>query len=102
MKASGVPLGDPGQNQRGRSDASAGGGTSGELTELDRHVRWLICQSFVESGDPPSPANLAQSTGLPLLDLERSLERIAVARAIVLAPGSTHVAGQFWDLDERG
>jgi hypothetical protein len=46
---------------------------------------------FVDDGRPPSPDELAGSLGVPQIQIEGSLRRLADAHVLVLAPGTPYV-----------
>jgi hypothetical protein len=56
--------------------------------DLDRRVRWLVYQHFIDTGMPPNMPMLTRETGSDLLAVEESLNRLADAHALVLEPGS--------------
>jgi hypothetical protein len=58
---------------------------------LDRNVRLAVMRSFVDEGRPPSPDELAGALGVPQIEIEGSLHRLADAHALVLAPGTPYV-----------
>lgn len=59
--------------------------------ELDRQVRHGIYRHFAEAGAAPSVDQLTAAVGRPLPEVEQSLDRLADAHAIVLAPSTRNV-----------
>jgi hypothetical protein len=62
-----------------------------ELTDLEREVRWYVYQHFIETGSAPNTPMLVRETASDLHSVEKSLHRLADARALVLSPGSSSV-----------
>ena len=58
---------------------------------LDRVVRWLVYQHFVETGSPPPLDRLARLAERPADDVWDALGRLADARALVLDDASRRV-----------
>lgn len=54
-------------------------------------VRVEIYRSFVETGRPPMPVELAAAAGVPLDEVEDSLHRLAADDVIALIPGTSFV-----------
>lgn len=54
-------------------------------------VRVAIYRSFVESGRPPMPVELATEFGAPLADVEAALHELAGADVLALIPGTSYV-----------
>lgn len=54
-------------------------------------VRVAIYRSFVETGRPPMPADLAADAGVPLAEVEGALRELAAADVIALIPGTSFV-----------
>ncbi len=63
----------------------------GHEDEIDRRVRHGIYQSFMETARAPTAAGLASALDLPLDAVARSIDRLAAAHAIALAPGTRNV-----------
>ena len=66
-------------------------GTAEGAEALDIAVRTELYRWFVEHGHPPVAAELAATLGLAPGQVEAALERLAAARALVLAPGTPYV-----------
>jgi hypothetical protein len=65
---------------------------AGERAELARRVRLQVYRHFADTGQAPSPVELARAFGLPPSVLERVLEELATsADALVLLPGSSYI-----------
>ena len=62
-----------------------------DAEDLDRQVRHRIYRHFAETGRAPGVGDLAAPTDRSIADVERSLDRLAEAHAIVLAPGTRNV-----------
>jgi hypothetical protein len=60
-------------------------------TDLDSRVRLALYERFVDEGEPPSAAELAESLDIALEEAEASLRRLHEAHVIVLMPGRTEV-----------
>lgn len=58
---------------------------------LDGDVRLSVMRAFVETGRPPSPDEIAAELGVPQIEIESSLRRLADAHVLVLAPGTPYV-----------
>lgn len=58
---------------------------------IDRLVRYEIYRHFAETGRAPSADQLTEHAGVPVDAVESSLQRLAEAHAIVLAPGSANI-----------
>jgi len=71
-------------------DATPGYG-AGVSDGLDRDVRLAVMRGFVDDERPPSPDELAGSLGVPQIEIEGSLRRLADAHELVLAPGTPYV-----------
>lgn len=54
-------------------------------------VRAAVYRSFVETGRPPMPVELAAAAGVPLAEVEDALHELAAADVIALVPGTTFV-----------
>ena len=63
----------------------------GADAELDRQVRFRIYRHFAATGGAPTTPGLASAVDRPVAEVEESIERLAAARAIVLAPGTKNV-----------
>jgi len=61
------------------------------LTDRDWRVRAGVYRHFAETGGAPDADRLAGDTGLPRGEVEASLDRLAKARLLALAPGSRRV-----------
>jgi hypothetical protein len=57
----------------------------------DRAVRLAVMRGFVDEGRPPSPDEIAGRLGVPQIEVEASLRRLADAHVLVLAPGTPYV-----------
>ena len=57
--------------------------------ELDDRVRLALYERFVEDGKPPTTAELAAEVGITPEEAEAAYGRLADAKVIVLAPGTT-------------
>lgn len=58
---------------------------------IDRRVRHRIYQAFIETARAPTADELAVALELPLDSVARSIDRLAEAHAIALAPGTRNV-----------
>lgn len=54
-------------------------------------MRVAIYRSFVETGRPPMPADLAADAGVALAEVESALQGLASADVIALVPGTSFV-----------
>lgn len=54
-------------------------------------VRVAIYRSFVETGRPPMPADLAAGSSVPVSDVEAALRDLAAQDVIALVPGTSFV-----------
>ncbi len=54
-------------------------------------MRVAIYRSFLETGRPPMPADLAADEGVPLAEVEAALHELADAGVIALLPGTSFV-----------
>lgn len=61
------------------------------MQEVDKNVRHFIYQSFAANASPPTASEIAQKFTLPQREVKESLERLAAAHQIALAPGTTNV-----------
>ncbi len=61
------------------------------MQEIDMNVRHFIYQSFATNASPPTASEISQHFSLPQQEVQDSLERLANAHQIALAPGSTNV-----------
>jgi len=59
--------------------------------ELDNRVRLHLYERFVETGNPPSVAEVASALRLDEREAEDAYRRLEETRVIVLAPGTTNV-----------
>jgi len=62
-----------------------------DATGLDREVRAHIYESFVSTGTAPSVDALTTALALPREDVSASLDRLAEAHDIALAPGTKNI-----------
>ena len=58
---------------------------------LDRDVRLAVYRSFAADGHPPVAAELARRLAVTPYEVELSLQRLADAHMLVLAPGTPYV-----------
>jgi hypothetical protein len=58
---------------------------------LDRAVRLHVFGRAAETGHVPTPAEAAEALGQPQPAIEEALRRLAAARVLILAPGTTNV-----------
>lgn len=58
---------------------------------VDAAVRFEIYRSFVDRGRSPVPAELAETLDMDQASVEKTLQRLADAHALVLAPGTHYV-----------
>ena len=58
---------------------------------FDGDVRLSVMRGFVDDGRPPSPDEIAGSLGVPQIEVEGALRRLADAHVLVLAPGTPYV-----------
>ncbi|MGH7480851.1 MAG: organomercurial lyase [Longimicrobiales bacterium] len=70
-------------------DVSRRGGRN--EADVDRQVRFQIYRDFAAGAERPSAEGVASTVGLPLTVVESSLERLAAAHVIVLAPGTRNI-----------
>jgi len=61
---------------------------SQDQTLTDREVRHRIYTTFAGTARPPSTQELAGALGLTIAEIEDSLDRLANAHHIALAPGA--------------
>lgn len=61
------------------------------FAERDSAVRLEVYRFFVENGRPPAPNEIAESLSLHQGEVEDSLQRLADAHALVLAPGTSYI-----------
>lgn len=54
-------------------------------------MRVAVYRSFVETGRPPMPVELATAAGVPLADVEAALRKLADADVLALVPGTSFV-----------
>lgn len=66
--------------------------TAYSLEELDRTIRLQIYRHFAGTGNPPSVADVTQALNQSPAAVEESYRRLAIGRAIVLAP----TTGNIW------
>jgi hypothetical protein len=60
-------------------------------TELDNRVRVAIYELFVEEGEAPSAADVANALSIPSEEAEAAFRRLAESRVIVLMPETTEI-----------
>jgi DNA-binding transcriptional MocR family regulator len=65
--------------------------TEAAVEAIDRLVRFTIYEHFADSGRAPTLPQLAERAGVSNSEVESSLQRLAAAHAIVLAPGSLNI-----------
>lgn len=65
-------------------------GISGDAS-FDNEVRLQVYRFFVETGRAPAPVEVADTLDRGPTDVEASLKRLADARVLVLAPGTTYI-----------
>ena len=58
------------------------------INEVDKHVRHFIYDIFCRTGAAPTTTMIAKQFGIKIALAEHSLERLAGAHHIALAPGS--------------
>ena len=58
---------------------------------FDNEVRLEVYRFFLETGRAPTPAEIADALDRLPTDVEASLRRLADARVLVLAPGTTYI-----------
>lgn len=63
----------------------------GEAVDIDRRVRFHIYEHFTTLAQAPSTDDLATALDLPSSIVEQSLDRLAAAHAIALAPGARNI-----------
>lgn len=63
----------------------------GEMGDFDWAVRLQIYRHFAETGRAPTAAEVAARLGQPPPTVEASYQRLAAARAIVLAPSTLNI-----------
>ena len=61
------------------------------MEEVDKNVRYFIYQTFAKTGAPPTPGEITAQFSLSKQQAGQSLERLADAHQIALAPGSHNV-----------
>ena len=67
-------------------------GNAGSGSEsLDQDVRLHVFRRAAETAEVPKPDEIAAALGQPVPHVEDALRRLAAARLLVLAPGSTNV-----------
>ena len=62
---------------------------------MDDTVRWHVYDVTMREGAPPSASRLSESLNRPIDDVRASLERLAIARMLVLRNGEVLMAGPF-------
>ena len=58
---------------------------------VDQEVRLHVFRQAAETAHVPTPDEIATALGLPRLDVEASLHRLAASHLLVLAPGMANV-----------
>ena len=58
---------------------------------IDKEVRLEVYRFFVERGQPPVPAELAETLATDQASVEDSLHRLAEGHVLVLAPGTPYI-----------
>ena len=58
---------------------------------VDQQVRLYAFRQAAETAHIPKPDEIAAGLGLPQLEVEESLHRLAASRLLVLAPGTANV-----------
>jgi hypothetical protein len=66
-------------------------GSSTDADLLDRDVRMYVFGRAAETRQVPTPAETAQVLDRPQAAVEDALRRLATARALILAPGTTNI-----------
>jgi hypothetical protein len=61
------------------------------VSDLDADVRLAVMRGFADDGHPPAPDELARSIGVPQIEVEAALRRLADAHVLVLASGTPYV-----------
>src|SRR5262245_53145586 len=62
------------------------------MSALDSDVRLRVYRAVVDGGHPPTPAELARATSMPMEEIVASLRRLAAGRALILGPNADRVA----------
>ncbi|HEX7119264.1 MAG TPA: organomercurial lyase [Longimicrobiales bacterium] len=62
-----------------------------EQAAVDARLRHRIYRHFAAFGEAPGASDLAEALEVPVAEIEASLDRLAAAHAIVLAPGSRNI-----------
>ena len=58
------------------------------MQEIDLDMRYYIYQTFATHAFPPSVSDIAGHFGLSKADVRQSLDRLAEAHQVALAPGT--------------
>ena len=61
------------------------------VSVADMDVRAEVYRFFVGTGRPPVPAEIGEALGIPQLQVEQALKRLADDHLLVLAPGAPYV-----------
>jgi hypothetical protein len=61
------------------------------VTELENRVRLAIYERFVDEGEPPSAAEVAESLSIAAEDAQAAFRRLDEGHVIVLMPGTLEV-----------
>src|SRR5437868_15361212 len=62
-----------------------------DADDLDQAVRLHVFGQAAETGHVPTSAETAEALGQPQAAVEEALRRLAAARVLILAPGTTNV-----------
>ncbi len=63
----------------------------GAAEAFDREVRLFVYQHFVDEGEPPTAAQVADRLGKSTEDVEASFRRLEAAHVLVFAPGTLNI-----------
>ena len=61
------------------------------MQTLERNIRHYIYQSFTKTGAPPAPAGIAEHFNISGAQAKQTLDQLAAAHHIALAPGSHNI-----------
>ncbi len=59
--------------------------------ELDNRVRMAVYEGFVDEGEPPSAAQVADALGIPTQEVKSAFGRLDEAHVIVLMAGTSEI-----------
>jgi hypothetical protein len=59
--------------------------------DLDTDIRLTLYERFVDEGEPPTAAEVAEALAIPVEEAEDGFRRLEAAHVIVLAPGTLNV-----------